>query len=206
MDEWFKDESLVQGTDVWKKARTKRIGGSDIASILRISPYKTRRDLWLEKTGKKEAPDISKLPHVRRGIEAESVARSLLERKYRVKFTTPTLVHTEYKWAVSSLDGICSNYTLEIKTMGKEKHLAVKDGEVPDYYECQVQWGLMISGLTKGLFVSYRPEDGSMYEKWIDEDKDKQVEMLNAAKEFWSWVQNNTEPPEDFECKITLTK
>ena len=202
MEEWFKDMSLVQGTDAWKAARSKRLGGSEIASVLRISPYKTRRDLWKEKVGLVTPPDISSMPHVQRGIKAEPIARGLLERKYRVKYTTPTLVHPEYKWAVASLDGICSEYTLEIKTMSRDKHEDVAKGEVPDYYECQVQWGLMISGLEKGLFASYRPEDGTLHEVWIKADETRQHWMLDQAKEFMGWVERNEEPPEDFVCTL----
>lgn len=198
MDEWTEDKSLEQGTDQWRAARSKRLGGSEIASVLRISPYKTRYKLWEEKTGRVEPKDISKLPHVQRGIKAEAVARHMLERRHRVVYSTPVVVHPHHEWAVASLDGLCPDHTLEIKTMSLEKHLDVREGEVPDYYRTQVLWGLMVTNMKRGLFASYRPEDGSLYEVWIDRDKEWEKKVFPIAEEFMSWVKEDVEPPEDF--------
>lgn len=192
------ESDLIQGSDSWLAARSRRLGGSDIASVLRLSPYKTRLALWEEKVGLVTPKSISHLPHVKRGIDAEPIARSLLERRHQVSYDCPVLVDPEFPWMVASLDGVCDDHTLEIKTMGLEKHLDVRDGIVPDYYECQVQWGLMISGMARGLFASYRPEDGSLYEVWIERDDERIKEMREKAIEFWGWVTSGIRPPDDF--------
>jgi len=88
--------------------------------------------------------------------------------------------------------------------MSKDKHHAVRDtGTIPDYYETQCQWGLMIAfemGLKREacLFASYRPEDGTMFEAWVYSDTDVWKGMMNAATEFWGWVERDEAPPEDF--------
>jgi putative phage-type endonuclease len=194
----------TQGSMAWMKARKRRLGGSEIASVLRLSPYKTRRELWEEKTGRRESPSIGHLPHVRRGIEAEPIARALLEERRGVKYTTPMLVHPQYPWAVASLDGLCDYHTLEIKTMAAGKHNDVKmRGEIPDYYAIQLHWGLWIAEALRlparsGLFASYRPEDGTMHEAWVQRDDNLWMAMERAAIEFWGWVETDTVPPEDF--------
>ena len=48
----------------WLEERKKGIGGSDAATILGLNPYKTTIELWEEKTGRKDAPDISDKPYV----------------------------------------------------------------------------------------------------------------------------------------------
>jgi len=188
---------MVQGSSAWLAARSRRVGGSDIAVIMRISPYKTRRDLWKEKTGRKAIPSISHLPHVKRGIDAEPIARSMLERELNVTYTTPVIVHPAYPWAVASLDGICPDHTLEIKTMSAARHEDARLGTVPLYYVMQVQWGLMCSGLDRGLFASFRPEDGTIHKVWIDADHDLHERMLEKAEEFIGWVNNDKEPPDE---------
>ena len=200
MDEWLN----VQGTKEWHIARKKRLGGSEIASVMRLSPYKTRLELWEEKTGAREVQNISHLPHVQRGIEAEPIAREKLERILHVKYTTPVLTDPDHEWMAASLDGICDEHTLEIKTMSKDKHEDVAWGWVPDYYECQVQWGLMISGKRRGLFASYRPEDETLYWVWIARDDKRIAEMRQAAIEFWGWVEKGTRPPDDYEFNFNL--
>lgn len=204
MKEWTGEDDLSQGSDAWLRARRRRLGGSEIATVLRISPYKTRRELWEEKTGRREAVSISHLPHVRRGIDAEPVARGLLETRRDITYTTPTLVHPVYPWAVASLDGICPHHTLEIKTMSKAKHEDLRDtGCIPDYYAIQLHWGLYIAEALRlpakaGLFVSYRPEDGTMWEAWVQRDDVLWERMERAAIEFWGWVESDTPPSEDF--------
>lgn len=41
----------------WLKERTKGIGGSDVATVLGLNPYKTPLELWEEKTGKTAGKD-----------------------------------------------------------------------------------------------------------------------------------------------------
>jgi putative phage-type endonuclease len=198
MDEWVRDQSLEQGTDAWKAARKRRIGGSDIAAVMRLSPYKTRRRLWEEMTGRRAVEDISRLPHVQRGIKAEAIARGMLERRYGVKYARPVLVHPEHPWAVASLDGLAHDHTMEIKTMSLEKHIAARGGVIPVYYEAQIQWGMMIAGKDKCLFASYRPEDYTLYERWVEAEPEWQAEMLITAMEFMRFVEDD-KLPEDYE-------
>ena len=54
----------------WLKHRD-RIGGSDASAVVGLNPYKTNQDLWREKTGRKQAPDISDEPYVIYGHQAE---------------------------------------------------------------------------------------------------------------------------------------
>lgn len=63
---------LVNNRKEWLKARQKGIGGSDAASILGISPWKTNVQLWEEKTGITEPEDISEKEVVRFGKESEA--------------------------------------------------------------------------------------------------------------------------------------
>ena len=197
MDEWTQDRTLIQGTEAWRGARTRRLGGSEIAVVLRISPYKTRRELWEEKTGRRESPDIGNLPHVMRGTLAEPIARGMLEAKRGVKYATPVLIHPEHPWAVASLDGLTHDHTLEIKTMSRVKHEDAGRGVIPEYYRTQVLWGLMIAGVERGLFASYRPEDGTLHEIWIERDREWETMALAAGAEFMEWVERDVAPPDE---------
>jgi putative phage-type endonuclease len=181
--------ALTQGTPAWLEARKKRLGGSEIAAMLGISPYKSRDDLLQEKMGLVEVQSISHLPHVKRGIDAEPIARALLEKKYGVVYTTPTLIHPEHPYFAASLDGLCDDHVIEIKTMGLKKHLEVAKGIVPDYYECQCQWNMLMAKRDLCIYASYRPEDGTLYEVEIKADDGMQEFMFLEALKFWDEVQ-----------------
>ncbi len=192
------DRTLIQGTDEWRQARRYRIGGSDIPVILRLSPYKTRRELWEERVGNKPIVDISKMFHVKRGIDAEPIARAILEEEQGVKYTTPVLKHKKYPFLVCSLDGECDAHILEIKTMGFKKHMEVSEGIIPDYYEAQCDWNMMIAGKPM-LFASFRPEDQTMYKINMPMPSlERQRHMTACALQFHRWVVKNIPPPPDF--------
>lgn len=70
---------LVDNRTDWLKARRKGIGGSDAASVLGISPWKSNVQLWEEKTGIAEPEDISDKEAVRFGKESEAAIRRLFE-------------------------------------------------------------------------------------------------------------------------------
>ena len=70
---------LVDNRTDWLKARRKGIGGSDAASVLGISPWKSNVQLWEEKTGITEPEDISDKEAVCFGKESEAAIRRLFE-------------------------------------------------------------------------------------------------------------------------------
>ena len=45
--------------EAWLAGRRNGIGASDAPAALGISPFKSRGDLWAEKTGLVEPPDLS---------------------------------------------------------------------------------------------------------------------------------------------------
>ena len=49
----------VRDESHWHELRASSIGGSDVAALLGISPYKSKWQLWMEKSGKLEAEDLS---------------------------------------------------------------------------------------------------------------------------------------------------
>ena len=70
----------------WLKERTKGIGGSDVATVLGLNPYKTPLELWEEKTGKtagKEAGQAAYWGCLK--LYDEPVRRFLSKRLLRAK-------------------------------------------------------------------------------------------------------------------------
>ena len=140
------------------KKEKNGIGGSDAATILGLNPYKTTIELWEEKTGRKEAEDISEKTYVKYGTQAEDLLRQLFVLdypKYEVTHEENTIIkHPKYHFLFASLDGQLVNKEtgelgiLEIKTtnilqsMQKEKW---KD-KIPDNYYCQVLHYLNVTG------------------------------------------------------------
>ena len=149
------ERRILTSREEWLKHRS-RIGGSDAAAIVGLNPYKTNTDLYLEKTGQKESPDISDKPYVLYGTKAEEHLRELFRLdfpQYQVQyFDNNMYLNSKYPFAHASLDGELTDEDgrrgiLEIKTtnilqsMQKEKW---KD-RIPDNYFIQVLHYLMVT-------------------------------------------------------------
>ena len=149
------ERKILASREEWLKHRS-RIGGSDASAIVGLNPYKTNTDLYLEKTGQKESPDISHKPYVEYGTKAEEHLRELFRLdfpQYQVQyFDNNMYLNSKYPFAHASLDGELIDEDgrrgiLEIKTtnilqsMQKEKW---KD-RIPDNYFIQVLHYLMVT-------------------------------------------------------------
>lgn len=149
------ERKILASREEWLKHRS-RIGGSDAAAIVGLNPYKTNTELYLEKTGQKESPDISHKPYVEYGTKAEEHLRELFRLdfpQYQVQyFDNNMYLNSKYPFAHASLDGELTDEDgrrgiLEIKTtnilqsMQKEKW---RD-RIPDNYFIQVLHYLMVT-------------------------------------------------------------
>lgn len=142
----------------WLARRTGYIGGSDAASVIGLSPWKSNVELWEEKTGRKAAPDISDNAAVRYGTEAEKYLRGLYaldNPQYGVEYVGNNFwLNSDYPFAHASLDGWLTEKDtgrrgiLEIKTsnilqsMQREKWRE----KIPEQYYCQLLHYMMITG------------------------------------------------------------
>lgn len=146
--------------DEWLAWRHNGIGSSDIGAILGVNPYKSRLEVFLEKTNQIKPKDLSKNFAVQRGIILEPIARKLVNERKKTSFVAKNFTHQVFDFMKYSSDGFDSdlNMIIEIKCMGESNHNKVlSTKEIIPYYYPQVQWGLMISQAELALFVSYTP-------------------------------------------------
>lgn len=200
----------------WLEERKKGIGGSDAAAILGLNPYKDNIKLWEEKTGRRQAEDISEKEYVKYGTNAEDLLRELFKLdypKYEVRHDENTIIkHPKYPFLFASLDGTLIDKEtgemgiLEIKTtnilqsMQKEKWKE----KIPDNYYCQVLHYLNVTGYS---FVILKAQlkydyDGEIkldtrHYKILKEEVAEDMKMLEEKEiEFWTkYVETCIRPP-----------
>ncbi|GLQ72697.1 YqaJ viral recombinase family nuclease [Vibrio penaeicida] len=99
------------------------VGGSDVAAILGICPYRTPHDVWLEKTGREEPEDLSNNDRVHFGIELEeTVAREYTRRTgLKVQKRNSPYIHKTMPWLRANIDRhiVGAKKGLECKTADK---------------------------------------------------------------------------------------
>lgn len=126
----------------WLEQRTKGVGGSDVAAIMGLSPWRTPMQVWAEKTGRAEPEDLSGKPCVTFGVTMEPVIGKWYADHHpdsKVRRVNAICQSIERPWAQASLDYEVRDGNrwgvLEIKTARTAADW--QDG-VPDYYLTQV--------------------------------------------------------------------
>lgn len=190
----------------WLEERKKGIGGSDASAIMGQSPWKTNVDLWMEKTGRKEAEDISEKPCVVYGKTMEPLLREMFRvnnPQYEVKHEENTIIrHSKYPFLFASLDGMLIDKEtgeigiLEIKTTNIHKPETYakewKDGIKPAYY-CQILHYMNVIGAEFAkVYVNFKySEDFQKIRTYTitrqDPGVEEDIKLLEEKEiEFWN--------------------
>jgi len=191
----MKNIELEQGTLEWLKFRNNHIGASDIAVILGISPFKSQYQLWIEKTKREEPSDINSNYFMLRGKALEAEAR-LTYSEVTGNIVIPAVKQSsEWDVAIASLDGITMNEDIlcEIKCPSQKSFDFMKNMGIQEYYEAQVQWQLWVTKAKRCDFFAYI-DDNTHQLIEVFPNLDYQEKLIEKAKEFWNFVENNTAP------------
>ncbi len=189
----------LQGSDEWLEWRKTRIGASDSAAILGLSPWKTAYQLWEEKVGLKESEPVNE--RMQRGIDLEPKARECFNHMVSLKVEPLVCIHPEHKWMVASLDGLAEirkgeTFAVEIKCNGSKNHQEAGMGRIPEYYQCQMQHQMAVTGLEWMYYFSFDGENGIVLtlprdDKFIDN-------LIDKEKEFYHCMQNFIPPNQPY--------
>ena len=183
--------------------RRKSIGGSDIAAILGLSPWRTPVDVWLEKTSEEPIPEKEGI-QLRFGHFAEEFVAQEYSRKTgrRVQKHNKVLIHPEYPYLTGNVDRLVipqgakiaahhgkirTDRLLECKTASA--FMAGSWGEsgtdeIPLYYMAQIHWYMMLTGcMWADVAVLIGNSDFRHYS--IPADFMVQEMMVKRAVHFW---------------------
>lgn len=200
MSKMKSDSELKQGTAQWHKFRSKGIGASEAPSVLSVSPWTTRFELWTYKTGLLAPPE----PHVnaakamQRGIDNEPIARKLYIEKTGINVEPVTAIHPEHDFIRASLDGWNEEkkHIIEIKVPGLEDLKKARKGQVPEKYRWQINQQFLVTDANTCDYVVY---DGKEELIIIPVERNKADEEVLLAEliAFWELVETKTPPSID---------
>ena len=177
----------------WLEARKKGVGGSDVGAIMGLSPYRTALDVWLEKTGRTEPPDLAGNAAVEWGNRLEDVVAAKFAENHpelTVRRVNAILQDVEHRHRLASLDraGTDRNtgerFVLEVKTAGERAADQWADG-VPLWYAAQVVHYLNVTGWTFAYMAVLN--GGRDYREYVVEpDAADREEVAAAVDTFWA--------------------
>lgn len=190
----------------WLEDRRSGIGASEAAAALGESPFKTAWELWLEKTGTIQPPDLSDKLYVRLGqVMERGVGEIYAEHSgRRVEFwpQTEVLRHGDIPWMLCTPDATQVDDSrgpgiLSIKTTDQR---FLKDWErdgIPLHYQIQAHQELAITGLEWGtVAVAF----GRQTLKFFDFDRNQRFidALTGKLEEFWRLIETRTPPAVDW--------
>lgn len=189
----------------WLQQRRTGIGGSDIAAILGLSPWRTSVDVYLDKVG--ETPldtDLGEPAYWGTVLEDVVAAEFTKRTGRRVQRVRSILRHPGRDWALASIDralvaegtraraddGVLKGATglLECKTGGAHalQHWRGDDGSdsLPVHYAAQCMWYLAVTGL-EVCEVAALIGGQSYLIRRVERDEETIRAMFDQAEAFW---------------------
>ena len=192
---------LVNTSDMsrndWLEHRRCGIGGSDVAVIMGVSPWKSLMDLWLEKTGQYVEGIDSESMYWGRVLEDVIAKEFAIRNKLKIRRVNAILQHLDYPYMIANVDRVIVGRKegLEIKT-GHEFSSQHWENGVPAYYYAQVQHYMAVTGFK--LWHIAVLIGGNKYEQFVVHRSEDYInELIAAEAEFWKLVEERTPPPID---------
>ena len=173
----------------WLRERKNYLGGTDLAAICGLSPYKTALDVYLDKTSDDITEETS--PAMRWGNLLEDVVAKAYSEDtgYNVEIEPNTIYHSEYKFLAANIDRWIGDkeYVLECKTAGftrcKEWGELGTD-QIPESYLIQCAYYASICDVPKvDIAVLIGGQDFRIYT--YNRNKDLEDKIIKIGVNFW---------------------
>jgi putative phage-type endonuclease len=173
----------------WLRERKNYLGGTDLAAICGLNPYRTALDVYLDKT----SDDISEETNaaMRWGNLLEDVVAKAYSEDtgYDVEIEPNTIYHPEHKFLAANIDRWVGNkeFVLECKTAGFTKVKEWGDSgtdQIPESYLIQVAYYGAICDVPKvDIAVLIGGQDFRIYT--YNRNKDLEDKIIKIGINFW---------------------
>ena len=205
----YKPTALVDTStlteDEWLAWRKKGIGGSDVASALGLSPYRTARELYYDKIGIEpeiESEDKSitfEIGHLLEDVVAQIFAKKTGFTVYRDQ---TMYQHPLYPFMLADVDRFVHlpdgrTAILECKTAHYDVQYMWANGAVPRHYELQVRHYMSVMNIDVAYIAClFSNSEVDFVWRKIERDLDEEENTILQLQEFWNrYVLSRQEPP-----------
>ena len=126
--------------------RKKGIGGSDVASILGVSPFRTALEVYHDKTSQDLVLD-EPTEDMQRGVRVEKyILQEYAERsEVRLNTNIPTIVDQEYPFMRANIDAKVVSQNVVIEAKSTKAPISSWESGIPEYYKAQVAYYAMLT-------------------------------------------------------------
>lgn len=195
----MKVNNIEQGSTEWLMWRRGGVTATDAAAINGTSKWKTRLDVWKDKTDT-TPPEQKSSSAMEWGHRLEPLLRDKFAEVFETKVEPSELFHNdEHPWMLASLDGRAvvdgREAIVECKTAhSREEWFGEDDSEIiPLGYQTQALWQMMVTGI-KTVYFSVLVSGSEWFYRVLVYDEDRAKELFQQCLELWGHVCNKTTP------------
>lgn len=189
---WHGEIITYTDEDDWLEKRRDGIGASDVAAILGMSPYATPFSVWADKVhGTEKEPTYA----MTLGKKLEDIIlESFTEQEGLYVGSRQLLVqHPQFAWARATVDGLVYESPPDFDLVNDLPFAlgvieAKSDGsfrrweEIPAHHQIQVQWQMLVTGLSNAWLAVLHGRRFEVYE--LAADPGAQNMMLDKVTDF----------------------
>ena len=164
--------------------RKKGIGGSDVASILGVSPFRTALDVYNDKVSRDVVDEPNE--NMKRGIRAERyILEEYVERTGETLETNiPTIVNKEYPFMRANIDARIKGQNVVIEAKSTKAPMSSWEEGIPEYYKSQVAFYAMLSDAERvDIPVLFSGWKYACFTYWRDEAYESRIK--EDVVNFW---------------------
>ena len=143
MQKSYRCVDLIQRSPEWLAFKEGKIGSSDAAAIMGLSPWETRYEAWHRFVFGRAEKKITAA--MQRGIDLESEALSRLNKQTGRNYLPLVIQDLNFPLLIASLDAYWEDeegevHIVEMKIPGEKTHKIALEGIVPEHYKPQVAY------------------------------------------------------------------
>jgi putative phage-type endonuclease len=179
--------------------RSTYLGGSDIAGILGLSPWRTPLDVYLDKVEGSRPIDEAKAKIFRRGTRMEPYILDLLTEEHGIQIVNRGQRYRDKTHAFIAAEIDAEAATGENIEAKSANQFAAKNwgaeftDEIPVYYTAQAMHGMMVKPAPATIFpVLIGSDDFRVYR--VERDDETIAAIRDKEVEFWDRVQRRDPP------------
>lgn len=182
----------------WLANRSVGIGGSDCASALNMSPYKSQFTLWCEKTKRIIDDEDNEAMRIGRDLEDYVAQRFCEVTGKKVRKSKYSYQSKEHPFMLANVDRLVvgEDAGLECKTASALTKTKYDKGDIPIQYYLQCMHYMAVTGKKK-WYIAVLVMGKGFYHFEVNRDEEEIEILINGEKTFWNFVEENRMPPID---------
>lgn len=208
------DDITMLSDSEWKKYRKQGIGGSDVAAVYGVSPWKTTKDLYEEKIGNNHGErdeDNWVAKEIGKRLEELVVQIFMKKTGLRPYVIRKMFRHPFYPFMQANIDYFVEIdgkiYIIECKTSFSYQKEEWENDKVPYHYELQGRHYMAVTNVQGVIFLClYGNSEETFFMRRVERNLELEEDLIEQELYFWNKSVIDRKSPQYTERSVLVLK